>query len=39
MRTVVFRRRVTIGYVVEGDEVQVTDILGRGRDIETALEG
>lgn len=37
MRTILFRRRATIAYVVEGDEVQVTAIASRGRDIETAL--
>ena len=38
LRTIVFRGRVTVAYVVTGDEVQVTAIVGRGRDIETALD-
>jgi toxin ParE1/3/4 len=38
LRTLVFRGRVTVGYVVEGDEVQITAIAGRGRDMEAALD-
>lgn len=37
LRTIVFRGRMTVAYVVVGDEVQVTAIVGRGRDIEAAL--
>jgi len=32
LRTLVHRRTVTIAYVVEGDEVAVTDFLYRGAD-------
>jgi plasmid stabilization system protein ParE len=32
LRTIVHRRTVTIAYVVEGDEVAVTDFLYRGED-------
>lgn len=38
LRTIVFRGRVTVAYIVADDEVQVTAIVGRGRDIEAALE-
>lgn len=38
LRTAVFRGRVTVAYVVEGEEVQIMAIVGRGRDIETALK-
>lgn len=38
LRTIVFRGRVTVAYVVADEEVQVTAIVGRGRDIETALD-
>jgi toxin ParE1/3/4 len=37
LRTIVFRKRVTIGYIVVGDEVQITGIVSRGRDIGGAL--
>jgi toxin ParE1/3/4 len=33
LRTIVHRRTVTIAYVVDGDEVAVTDFLYRGEDI------
>lgn len=32
LRTIVYRRTVTIAYVVEDDEVAVTDFLYRGED-------
>jgi toxin ParE1/3/4 len=32
LRTIVHRRTVTIAYVVDGDEVAVTDFLYRGED-------
>lgn len=38
MRTVVYRGAVTIGYVVEGEEVHVVGIASRGRDIDVALK-
>ena len=33
LRTIVHRRTVTIAYVVDGDEVEVTDFLYRGEDV------
>lgn len=33
LRTIVHRRTVTIAYVVQGDEVAVTDFLYRGEDV------
>jgi toxin ParE1/3/4 len=33
LRTIVHRRRVTIAYVVDGDEVAVTDFLYGGEDL------
>lgn len=33
LRTIVYRRTVTIAYVVDGDEVAVTDFLYRGEDV------
>jgi toxin ParE1/3/4 len=38
LRTIAFRGRVTVAYVVADDEVQVTAIVGRGREIEAALD-
>jgi plasmid stabilization system protein ParE len=38
MRTIVYRGRVTVAYVVAGDEVQITAVVGRGRDIAAALD-
>ncbi|HYW17631.1 MAG TPA: type II toxin-antitoxin system RelE/ParE family toxin [Allosphingosinicella sp.] len=33
LRTIVHRRTVTIAYVVDGDEIEVTDFLYRGEDV------
>ena len=37
LRTVAHRRTVTIAYVVDGDEVAVTDFLYRGEDLAARL--
>jgi toxin ParE1/3/4 len=39
LRTIVYRRRVTIAYVVDGDEVAVTDFLYRGEDVAGRIGG
>jgi plasmid stabilization system protein ParE len=38
LRTIIFRRRVTIGYVVADGSVQIIAIIGKGRDIRAALD-
>lgn len=39
LRTIVHRRTVTIAYVVDGDEVEVTDFLYRGEDVAGRFSG
>lgn len=37
LRTIIFRGRITIGYVVHGKDVVIVVIAGAGRDLLTAL--
>jgi toxin ParE1/3/4 len=38
LRTLLFRRSVVVGYVVEGSTVTIVAVIGRGRDIAQALK-